>query len=389
MTDPQYIDLSYLLGIAQNTALWGYIDQLNGLSQSRVWIMSALNDTVVAPGVVKQLANWYHNFLSSSSSQLKTVFNHTGEHAQLTSSFGNPCTFLGEPYINQCDYDAAGDSLQWLYRNTLTPPDADFARAMGAAAVGGAVQASAICALAPGSVPMGTAKKASSTSASASSSFTASQVPPCADEVVAAARSLALPASIAPRSLRAGSNSLALAASGSKVAATPILRAGNGSLYEFNQGLFVDGGGWDSTFGIAQFAYTYIPDACLASAGAGAAPAGGCLLHAVFHGCEQTLDDIGHTFMTGSNYIPWAQANNMVLLFPQAISNALNPKGCFDWWGFTGTAYASNWGLQPLTFKRILDVLMGNAITPNRTSTTTAVAFEEDLARLGSISKRA
>lgn len=220
-----------------------------------------------------------------------------------------PLQFLGEPYINQCDYDAAGDSLQWLYRNTLTPPDADFARAMGAAAVGGAVQASAICALAPGSVPMGKAKKASSTSAAASSSFTASQVPPCTDEVVAAARSLALPASIAPRSLLAGSTSLALAAPGSKVAATPILRAGNGSLYEFNQGLFVDGGGWDSTFGIAQFAYTYIPDACLASAGAGAAPAGGCLLHAVFHGCEQTLDDIGHTFMTGSNYIPWAQVS--------------------------------------------------------------------------------
>lgn len=213
--------------------------------------------------------------------------------------------FLGEPFINQCDYDAAGDSLQWLYRNTLTPPDADFARAMGAAAVGGAVQGSAICAIAPGSVPMGKAK---------TSGFTASQVPPCSDEVTAAARSLALPASIAPRSLRAdsSSNALALAAPSSsrKTAATPILRAGNGSLYEFNQGLFVDGGGWDSTFGIAQFAYTYIPDACLASAGSGAAPAGGCLLHAVFHGCEQTLDDIGHTFMTGSNYIPWAQVSD-------------------------------------------------------------------------------
>lgn len=244
-----------------------------------------------------------------------------------------PLQFLGEPYINQCDYDAAGDSLQWLYRNTLTPPDADFARAMGAAAVGGAVQASAICALAPGSVPMGTAKKASSTSASASSSFTASQVPPCADEVVAAARSLALPASIAPRSLRAGSNSLALAASGSKVAATPILRAGNGSLYEFNQGLFVDGGGWDSTFGIAQFAYTYIPDACLASAGAGAAPAGGCLLHAVFHGCEQTLDDIGHTFMTGSNYIPWAQVSESCRP-PCSVRRsrcAAQPSAFIDW----------------------------------------------------------
>lgn len=38
-----------------------------------------------------------------------------------------------------------------------------------------------------------------------------------------------------------------------------------------------------------------------------------------------------------------------------------------------------------------MDVLMGNAITPNRTSTSTSagVSFEDDLARLGSISKRA
>lgn len=377
-----------------------------------------------------------------------------------------PCSylvqFLGEPYINQCDYDAAGDSLQWLYRNTLTPPDTQFARAMGAAAVGGAVQATTLCAVAPASVPMG--KK------SANRSFAASQVQPCADDVTAAALNLAVPPSLGGRSLRAGASSasgsrssagaVALAAPSKKIAAAPILRAGNGSLYEFNQGLFVDGGGWDSAFGLAQMAYVYIPDACLASSPAGAAPAGGCLLHAVFHGCEQTLDDIGHTFMTGSNYIPWAQvsecsdtcvpngsillavelcgcrfldvfavlflgcltsvcntghampchampcdvtpchllvalppsllqANNMVLLFPQAISNVLNPKGCFDWWGFTGAAYASNWGAQPLVFKRVMDVLMGNAITPNRTATAAGVgSMELDMARLASISKQ-
>jgi hypothetical protein len=71
--------------------------------------------------------------------------------------------------------------------------------------------------------------------------------------------------------------------------------------------------------------------------------------------------------MTGSNYLPWASQNDIVVAFPQAVSNALNPKGCHDWWGYTGTAYASNWGTQPLTMKRVLDSLQGNALTPNRT----------------------
>ena len=31
---------------------------------------------------------------------------------------------------------------------------------------------------------------------------------------------------------------------------------------------------------------------------------------------------------------------------PQAIATALNPKGCFDWWGYTSPAYASKLGLQ-------------------------------------------
>ena len=34
------------------------------------------------------------------------------------------------------------------------------------------------------------------------------------------------------------------------------------------------------------------------------------------------------------------------VLYPQAIATALNPKGCFDWWGYTSPAYASKLGLQ-------------------------------------------
>ncbi len=36
------------------------------------------------------------------------------------------------------------------------------------------------------------------------------------------------------------------------------------------------------------------------------------------------------------SYLPWAEANNVIVLFPQAAKADLhdNPKACFDWWGY-------------------------------------------------------
>ena len=42
-----------------------------------------------------------------------------------------------------------------------------------------------------------------------------------------------------------------------------------------------------------------------------------------------------------------ALQNNMIVLYPQAISAHLpyNPKGCWDWWGYCGIDYASKPGV--------------------------------------------
>lgn len=332
MTTPSDISVDYLAGIIENTAAFGFIDPLSGLRESRVWLFSGTNDTVVDTGVVRAAAQLYGRFVSDAGSQVVVVNDVPSEHAQITPAFGNGCSFLGEPYINACAYDAAGSMLQWLYSNTLTPPSA-------AAVV--AAPAATFCAIDAARVPTG--------------------------RPAAAAMAGGAIGACAPAALRAAPRT------GS--ASTPVLRGGNGTLYEFNQGLFVGGGGWSTDVGLAQMAFVYIPDACLAAGGA--PPPGGCLLHMAFHGCEQTLDDIGHLFMTGSNYVSWADANGIVVVFPQAISNLVNPKGCHDWWGYTGTAYASNWGTQPLTMKRILDSIMGIPLTPNRTDTGAEDAWRQ------------
>jgi hypothetical protein len=77
----------------------------------------------------------------------------------------------------------------------------------------------------------------------------------------------------------------------------------------------------------------YIPQSCRTEAG--------CTVHIAFHGCRQGLEqpEIGETIVRQSGYANWAEANRMILLFPQAASNTLNPRGCWDWWGYTGADF--------------------------------------------------
>lgn len=249
------IPVAELAVVMATTAAAGYLDPLINLASSRVWLLSALNDTVVAHDVVRSCAELYEYYVPHAA--VRFVENAPGEHAYMTTNFGNTCETLGSPYINNCGYDAAGEMLQWLFSGGLTPPtSADRAR------------------------------------------------------------------------------------------------AGAGTLYTFSSAAFVEPL-WTPLSGIAEEAYIYAPDACLRSAGGAA-----CRLHVAFHGCEQAAADIGTDFVLHAGYVPWADANNLVVLFPQALANAVNPKGCWDWWGYTSAAYASNLGVQTSAVRRMMDAMI-------------------------------
>ncbi|CAI2373545.1 unnamed protein product [Moneuplotes crassus] len=81
---------------------------------------------------------------------------------------------------------------------------------------------------------------------------------------------------------------------------------------------------------LADTGYIYIPDACYEKQ---------CELHIVFHGCLQTIDDIGLDYIYGTGYLGLAEANDLVILFPQIKKSSLigNPQGCWDWWGYSET----------------------------------------------------
>jgi len=85
--------------------------------------------------------------------------------------------------------------------------------------------------------------------------------------------------------------------------------------------------------GMAQAGFVYIPKAC---AGADREV---CRVHVAFHGCAQNRAAVGDTFARDTGFARWADTNRLIILFPQVTQAAINPKGCWDWWGYTGRDY--------------------------------------------------
>jgi hypothetical protein len=100
-----------------------------------------------------------------------------------------------------------------------------------------------------------------------------------------------------------------------------------GKFVRFDQTEFTKGDADLSKEGVV-----YIPNACTEEAG--------CRLHIALHGCEQNLDAVGMKFVEGSGFARWADTNRIIVLFPQVSASLVkNPKGCWDWWGYTGGDY--------------------------------------------------
>ncbi len=121
-----------------------------------------------------------------------------------------------------------------------------------------------------------------------------------------------------------------------------------GELRSFDQDAFRPDGA-DAFLGAKG--YLYVPKAC--------ADGKTCALHVAFHGCQQNADTIGETFVKDAGYNRWADAYGVVVLYPQtrATMAPLNPKGCWDWWGYGGEAYDTRDGVQMRAVAAMADAL--------------------------------
>ena len=210
------------------------IDPVANLSRARVWLFSGTQDRTVVPAVVEALAKQYALFGAAPV----LVRDKAAGHAMVTENAGNACAATEPPFINDCDYDAAGELLRHLL-GSLSPPST----------------------------------------------------------------------------------------------------AASGRLVRFEQDPFA--GGNARGISMADDAFIYLPRACETE---------GCRVHVAFHGCRQGVDAIDERFVRDAGYNRWADTNRLIVLYPQAVARyvwwTFNPRGCWDWWGYTDSRYATRDGAQ-------------------------------------------
>jgi poly(3-hydroxybutyrate) depolymerase len=114
-TDTQ---LSDLIRITDQDAQQGQIDPTSNLARQRIWMLSGTADTIVPQRVMNDLASYYTHYIDAANIAYRRDLD--AQHAMPTDSFGSTCQALGDPYINNCRFDAAGELLSWLYA-TLKP----------------------------------------------------------------------------------------------------------------------------------------------------------------------------------------------------------------------------------------------------------------------------
>jgi len=210
---------------AERFAREGRIDPLANLAGAPVWLFSGTRDRTVIPAVVQALAKQYALF----GAKLALVQDRAAGHAMVTEHAGAACDATEPPFINDCDYDAAGEILRHLL-GSLSPP------------------------------------------------------------------------------------------------------SGGGQIIEFEQDEF----GAGRAISMAKIGFAYVPQNCAT---------GKCRVHVAFHGCRQGGEEIGDRFVREAGYNRWAASNRLIVLYPQVVARTaswtFNPRGCWDWWGYTGAAYAT------------------------------------------------
>jgi len=128
--------------------------------------------------------------------------------------------------------------------------------------------------------------------------------------------------------------------------AQPQAEEEGGRFISFNQTDYAAKG---SSHSLAAEGIVYVPRVC--------DEAPGCAVHIVFHGCEQNRARVGDAFIRGSGFARWADANRLIVLFPQTRRSTVNPKACWDWWGYTGLNFRDRSALQIAAVRAMLEAL--------------------------------
>lgn len=229
------VDLDALAADAATLASEGALAPEAALAGDRAWLFHGRNDTAVAREVVQHAIDFY----TARGMAVQWRDDIPAAHGFPTRESGVPCAEFAEPYLQACDYDAAGVLLEHLL-------------------------------------------------------------------------GLQAPAE-APRQ----------------------------QLTTLDQSAYADAG-------LASEGFAYIPANCNGQR---------CHVHVALHGCKQGAEFIGLAFARNAGYNRWAEGNDLIVLYPQVATSAVNPLGCWDWWGYTGSDYATRSGKQLAAIMALVDGL--------------------------------
>ncbi|WP_281545216.1 PHB depolymerase family esterase [Grimontia sp. SpTr1] len=239
-------DVDSLLSLTKKREKDGKIDDITNIASQKVWLFSGTEDPTVKPVTMKAVNEYYEQV--NTGDNINFVDTVPAGHAFVTDEFGSECNTTQSPYINNCNYDSAGEMLSWI-------------------------------------------------------------VGPLKEK--------------APKK--------------------------PGKLHVFDQRPFFT----SSLTSMDDQGFVFVPDSCTTDSG--------CKVHVAFHGCQQNKDTIGDEYAKEVGINEWADANNIIVLYPQAKTRQLiNPKGCWDWWGYTRYDYSFKSGPQMNAVNKMVKHLLQN-----------------------------
>jgi poly(3-hydroxybutyrate) depolymerase len=100
------------------------IDPAAGLEGDRVYLFHGEGDSVVAAPVTAA-AEAFYRAAGIAADRLRTVYTLPGGkagHSLVVEEDGSACSSNASPFIDDCDYDQAGEILRWIYPDLVGRP---------------------------------------------------------------------------------------------------------------------------------------------------------------------------------------------------------------------------------------------------------------------------
>ncbi|WKB54800.1 extracellular catalytic domain type 2 short-chain-length polyhydroxyalkanoate depolymerase [Eleftheria terrae] len=113
MTHSTGIPVSSLADLTRDWAAKGWVDPVENLATSKVYMFSGTLDSAVRTAVMNDLLSYYKTFVPAQNIAYRKDVQ--AEHSFVTDDYGNDCSTKASPYISDCNFDLAGQILQQLH----------------------------------------------------------------------------------------------------------------------------------------------------------------------------------------------------------------------------------------------------------------------------------